>query len=114
MPTPDQKEPDCYYWPKTYVKDKRLSYLDRAIYIAICGLEQDGKAYDISTLTKELGGSNPDRDEIVLDEYLAKTGKSLEMITDKELNGLPKVPLTIQEVEVSLAKLENFGYIKRL
>lgn len=109
---PTEPDPEYYYWPKTQNKDTRLNYLDRELYIHVIAFEQEGKVYDLTSLLKEIK-THPDKDDAILDEYLKSTGKSIDTITQKELNKLSTAPLTLQEVQESLDKLELLGYIKK-
>jgi len=109
---PEEPDPEYYYWPKTQNKDTRLNYLDKEVYINIIAFEQEGRVYDLSSLLKEIK-THPDKDDAILDVYLKRTGKNMDTITQKELNQLPTVPLSLQEIQESLDKLELLGYIKK-
>jgi uncharacterized protein (DUF885 family) len=109
----EERDKDYCYWPKSYKHDQRLNYLDMTLYITIVAFEQEEKEYDIAALMKDIK-SNPDGDEQIFQQYLNKTGKSADDVSDREFRKLPTAPLTVQEVEGSLAKLETLGYIKTI
>ena len=115
MPEPDQKEEGYYYWPKGYIGDERLCYLDRYVYMHIVHFEQTNTAYDMQTLVREIQ-SNPDEEDRLAQQYAASLGKTEDELTSREFKKMLKIriPLTATEVEESLHRLENFGYIKKI
>jgi len=113
MPAESERDSRYHYLPLTYKRDKRLTYLDKSLYWCLLGLEQLGRSYDIRTLIKEIG-SHPDRDDEKIKNYIKRSGKDIDVLSDKEFNALPTVPLNEQDVIESLKKLEKLGYIKKL
>ena len=109
---PTERNPEYFYWPRTQNKDTRLNYLDKEVYTHVIVYEQEDTVYDLNSLLKKIK-THPDKDDAILDEYLKCTGKNIDKITQKELKKLPTVPLTLQEVQESLDKLEQLGYIKK-
>lgn len=115
LPTLEEREPDCYYWPRSYVNDVRLSFLDKELYINVVAFEQQGKKYDMNTLIGALRG-HPDKEDQLAQEYLTKLGKTEDELTKKEHRKMLRIkaPLTPEDIESSLKHLEQCGYIKRL
>lgn len=116
LPLATERESNYYYWPKSYTKDKRLNFLDAALYIAICGLEQLGREYSIDTLIGEVGSNNPDKQEELFQQYAASLGKTEDDLTRKEFREMLKIkaPLIVVDIEESLKRLEKYGYIKKV
>lgn len=115
MPLLEERESGAVYIPQGHIKDDRLNFLDRTVYLSLCMEEQMGEAgpYGVDELVKEIK-THPDRDEDILQAFLKRTGKTIDTISDKEFKKLPSVPLTVQDVEESLKRLEGFGYIKKV
>ncbi len=113
MPLFEEREPGALYIPKGHIKDDRLNFLDREVYVSICMAAQleDPETFDAYALISKIK-THPDKDEKILQAYLKKTEKTIETITDKEFQSLPTVPLTAKDFEESLAKLKMLGYIK--
>lgn len=113
MPLPKERDPEALYMPQSYIKDERLNYLDSTVYISLIMAAQfEAGSYGVDELVKEIK-THPDRDEEIFLAFLKKTGKTLETVTDKELKRLPSIPLTIQDVEESLKRLEKYGFIRK-
>lgn len=115
LPLPEERERDAYYCPRSHIKDKRLSFLDKEVYLNLVGIEQDDpvKPYVIKTFIKAIR-TNPDADEKILDDYLQRTGKTVDKLSDREFRKLPSVPLTDDVVMESLKRLEEYGYIVKI
>lgn len=114
LPTPKEKNFDFLYLPLEYRKDKRLSYLDKRVYIALvmhAQLKRE-KKYSIKKIIADIG-NHPDKHRANLDKYLKKTGKRYDELTWDDYKAIPKVPLTPKDIENSLRRLERFGYIRK-
>jgi hypothetical protein len=114
MPLPEERESGAIYFPQLYREDEQLTYLDVEVYVALIVAKQFKPEIvcDVDALLREIK-THPDKDEAIFDEYLQKTEKTLETITDEEFEALSKVPLTKQEIIESLEKLEKLGYIRK-
>lgn len=113
MPTKQELEPGYIYIPKVYLGDKRLSYLDKQVYACLYIQEQIcGGCRGIDDIIKDIK-THPDKDEKILDDYLKKTGKTIEIMTDEEWDNLPEIELTVQDVMESLDKLVSLRYIEK-
>lgn len=114
MPSLEERIPGIIYLPKTYTKDKRLTYLDREVYIALyiyAQLKPDVNC-DVDRLLSEIK-THPDKDDEILNNYLKENGKTFDELTDTEFDAIPTIPLTKEDIENSLKRLEEFGYIKK-
>ncbi len=115
MPSEEEVEQGIMYVPQSHIRDTRLIYLDRQIYLYLCVKEQlDKKKYQsIEEIIEDIK-TNPDDDEMALDDYLERTGKSIDDMTVADWESLPVSILTYEDVEKSLNRLNKFGYIKML
>lgn len=116
MPLKEEREKNALYipLPQFFKDDDRLNYLDRDIYLSLCMKEQldNGRLFkNITAIVKDIR-INPDESEKIFQDYLKKTGKSFNDISDEEIENFPNVPLTIKDVKDSLERLTQFGYIK--
>lgn len=113
MPTKEELEPGYVCMPRLYLDDKRLCHLDRQVYTCLYIKEQIfGGFKGIEDIIEDIK-THPDKDEKILDDYLKRTGKTIDVMTDEEWDSLPEVELTAQEVKESLDKLLKFGYIEK-
>lgn len=114
MPLKEERDKNALYIPQSFKDDDRLNYLDRDIYLSLCMKEQVDKGRpfkNITAIVKDIR-INPDESEKIFQDYLKKTGKSFNDISDEEIENFPNVPLTIKDVKDSLERLTQFGYIK--
>lgn len=113
MPSEEEIESGALYVPQAHIEDTRLIYLDRQIYLYLCTKEQlDKRKYESVEEIIEDIKTNPDEDEKALDDYLGRTGKSIDDMTVKDWESLPISVLTYEDVENSLNRLKQFGYLK--
>ena len=101
---------DSILIPKELMGSKELDYLGASVVRNVLCYEQLGEVVDVNLLIREIK-THPDKDEEIFDNYLLEHNYTVDTLPDKELDNIPTVPLTVQDILQSIEKLKELGYI---